>query len=84
MIVAPRKCKKCEACEAMIGRLEEQHPGRIEFRRVPADSPEASAFGVVMPPMLIVDDFIAGAGNVPREDGLAKIVARQLGEGPRG
>ncbi|PIZ37493.1 MAG: hypothetical protein COY42_24110 [Armatimonadetes bacterium CG_4_10_14_0_8_um_filter_66_14] len=78
LITALHECPKCAKCEAMIGRLMEVHPGGIEFRKVPADAPEAADYGVVMPPMVIVDDFIACAGKVPLEGAFAKLVANQL------
>jgi hypothetical protein len=64
----------------MIGRLQQAHPGGIDFRKVPADAPEAADYGVVMPPMVIVDDFIACAGKVPIESAFARLVAGQLAE----
>jgi hypothetical protein len=80
MVAAPRKCKKCEACTAMIDRLQAQFPGRIVFRVIPAADPEAEDYGVVMPPMLILDDFLVSAGNVPVESGLVQLITQQLGD----
>ena len=82
LVVALKECPKCRKCEAMIARLQERYPGRIEFKRVPADSPDAEQFGVVMPPMLLVEDFLLSAGSVPRESGLIALVAEQIGEEP--
>lgn len=80
LIVSPRGCPKCAKCEKMIAALQRRYPGRIDFRKFPADAPEADRYGVVMPPMVIVDDFIACAGNVPRESALERLVSEQLGE----
>jgi len=80
LINAPHPCPKCAACQAMVARLQERHPGRIEFRQIQADGPEAADFGVIMPPMLLLGDFIVSAGNVPRETGLTKLVERELQE----
>jgi len=82
LITATHECPKCAKCETIIGRLMERYPGKIEFRKFPADTPEAEEYGVVMPPMVIVDEFIACAGNVPREGALENLVAAQLGEQP--
>ena len=67
-------------CIRMGGRLQEKWPGRIEFTVIPAESPEVADFGVIMPPMLLVKDFIVAAGKVPVESGLVKLVAKELGE----
>ena len=64
----------------MVARLQERYPGRIEFRQYPADAPEAEEFGVIMPPMMLLEDFIVTAGKVPIESGLTKLIAKQLGE----
>lgn len=80
LVSALRECNKCNACEAMIRRLQERFPGRIVFHKVRADDPEAAEYGVLMPPMLILDGFLLSAGNVPIESGLVTLVAEQLGE----
>ena len=67
-----------KACEAMVARFQERYPGQINYRKVPADAPEAADFGVVMPPMLLLDDMILCAGKVPVESGLAQLLANEL------
>ena len=80
LIEAPRGCRKCEACLAMIQRLQERWPGRVELKTIMADAPEAADYGLIMPPMLLLGDFIVATGKVPLESGLVKLVARELGE----
>lgn len=79
MVSALRPCKKCEACRKLAARLQELFPGRIEYREFKANSPEAAQYGVIMPPMLVIDDFIVSSGNVPVESGLVQVVAEMLG-----
>jgi len=78
LVVATRECNKCRACEAMVRRLLEKHPGELCFRKVRDDAPEADEFGVVMPPMLVVSGVLVTAGRVPDERGLAAVVERML------
>lgn len=78
LITAPRECDRCRRCEEMVQRLQARWPGRIVLRKVKADAAEAEQYGVVMPPMLIVGNFLAAAGKVPREDALARIVAMEV------
>lgn len=80
LITATRACRKCEACEALIERLQQARPGAIDFRKVPADAPEAEGLGVVMPPMLIVDDLVVCAGHVPSQEALTRLIDLQAEE----
>jgi hypothetical protein len=82
MISALKPCKKCDACREMVARLQARFPGRIEYCEFRADAPEAAQYGVIMPPMLIMDDFIVASGNVPVESGLTRLLASQLGVDP--
>lgn len=78
LIVTPRKCQKCRQCEALLGRLQEQLGERLICRIITTEAPEAAAFGIALPPMLLVGDFIAAAGRVPDEQALAKLIAQRL------
>jgi len=78
LVVATRECNKCRACEAMVGRLLGKHPGELSFRKVRDDAPEADEFGVVMPPMLVVNGVLVTAGKIPDERGLGAMVERML------
>ena len=80
IVVSPTKCKKCDACRAMADEMAAKYPGQLAVNVIPANSPEADEFGVVLPPTVIVGDFIVAAGKVPVESGLAKLVAKELGE----
>jgi hypothetical protein len=79
LIIAPRKCEKCEKCQALIVRLQERFPGRLEYHEHTTDDEAADQFGVVLPPLLVVGDFIVAMGSVPEEDGLAQLIQRKLG-----
>ena len=78
LVTNPRGCPKCVQCEQMVARLQERWPGRIDFRTVSSDSDEAAAFGLVMPPTLIVEDLVVAAGRASAESGLTALVASHL------
>jgi hypothetical protein len=78
LIVAPSRCAKCEACKGLITRLQERFPDRLDCRELSTDDEAAAAFGVVLPPVLIVGDFVAALGNVPQEEALTRLVAGKL------
>lgn len=78
LISSPTGCPKCAKCEVLVLRLMTAHPGRIDYAKVLSDSPDAEGFGVVMPPMLIVDGVILCAGRVPSEAKLAAFVDARL------
>lgn len=52
----------------------------IEFTKIPADCEDVADYGVVMPPMLIVDGFIAAAGHLPAQKALTKLIMLYLDE----
>jgi hypothetical protein len=78
LVSAPKGCKKCAACEAMIERIRSKHGAALEFEKITSEDPEAAELGVVMPPMVLVDDLLIAAGKVPREDKLDAMVNKRL------
>jgi hypothetical protein len=79
IVVSPTKCKKCDACRAMADEMAAKYPGRLVVNIIPANSPEADEYGVVLPPTVIVGDFIAAAGSVPRAGAFEAIIRDELG-----
>ena len=80
LIVAPTDCPKCRACLALAEALAAAHPGQVEIEVVSCESPEAVRYGVVLPPTMIVDDFIVAAGSVPRRQAVTRLVEQSLAE----
>jgi hypothetical protein len=78
LIVAPRKCAKCDKCRALLARLQDRFAGQLECRICSTDDDAAAAFGVVLPPLLLVGSFVAAMGSVPDEDKLAQLIERKL------
>ena len=78
LIVAPRKCAKCEKSRALLARMEERFAGRIDCHVCSTEDEAAAAFGVVLPPLLLVGEFVAAMGSVPDEDKLAQLIERKL------
>lgn len=79
LIVAPTKCSKCDACRKMCAEIEERFPGEIRVRIFDTNAPECASYGVVLPPTMVVDDFIVAAGALPRKDAVLKLVEQQVG-----
>jgi biotin carboxyl carrier protein len=67
VIKADKACAKCERTLAIANEISGMHPGLVEVRTVQASSPEADAFGVVMPPALFVGDIAVSNGRIPRK-----------------
>jgi hypothetical protein len=78
LIVTPKKCPKCFQCEDLVARLLEHFAGQLEFVELDTTAEEVQQFGVVLPPMLLIDDFIAAAGKVPIYDALVKLITAKL------
>lgn len=80
LIVTPKKCPKCYQCEDLVARLLAQFPGQLEFTELDTSAEAVQQFGVVLPPMLLLDDFIVAAGNIPRYEALVKLVTAKLAQ----
>jgi hypothetical protein len=78
LIVAPRKCSKCDRCRALLARMQERFAGQLECQICSTDDDAAAEFGVVLPPLLMVGSFVAAMGSVPDEDKLAQLIERRL------
>ena len=78
LIVAPRGCPKCTKCRELLVRMQERFPEQLDCRICSTDDEAAAQFGVVLPPLLVVGDFIAAMGQVPDEDKLAQLIQRKL------
>lgn len=79
LIVAPTDCPKCRACREICADLAAAHPGQVKVEVLSCEAPEAARYGVVLPPTMVVDDFIVAAGRVPRRAAVARLVEHSLG-----
>jgi hypothetical protein len=72
-------CKKCLDTKAVIeGALAEAEVD-AEMRELHTGTPEAAAFGVVIPPMVLVNGKVVSAGFVPVRSGLVKLIRKEAG-----
>jgi len=78
LIVAPRGCPKCTKCRELLAQMQERFPDQLDCRVHSADDPAADQFGVVLPPLLMVGNFVAAMGSVPDADKLAQLIERKL------
>lgn len=78
LIVTPKRCPKCFQCEDLVARLLEHFAGQLDYIELTTEDPSVQQFGVVLPPMLLIDDFIAAAGKVPVFDALVKLITAKL------
>lgn len=80
VLIVATDCPKCRACRALAEELAAAHPGQVEVEVLSCEDPAAMRYGVVLPPTLIVDDFIVAAGSVPRRQAVARLVEQSLAE----
>ena len=80
VLIVATDCPKCRACRELCAELAAEHPGQVEVEIVSCESPEAVRYGVVLPPTMIVDDFIVAAGSVPRRPAVVRLVEQSLAE----
>jgi len=77
-------CRKCRATEALLEDLAAELPGRVTYRVIRRDDPEATAYGAVLTPMLVLDGKVVCAGMVPVKKGLVRLLERAAGSSPPG
>jgi hypothetical protein len=63
----------------MADEMVAKYPGQVTVNIIPANTPEADEYGVVLPPTVVVGDFIVAAGSVPRKSAFEDIIKTELG-----
>lgn len=71
-------CANCKRAEAQARLAAERFSGRVEVVHLDALGPEAETYGLVLTPMVVVGDEVAGSGKVVPADKLAAIIAKKL------
>ena len=69
LLTAEVECAKCREAKAVLARVHERFP-QVDVRILKCTDPEASEYGIVMSPTVIVDDTLIASGRAPREDRL--------------
>ena len=72
-------CANCMRAEKQAIKAAEQFPGRVEVVKLDALGPEAGAYGLMVTPMVVVGDQVAGTGQVVPAGKLVSIIKEQLG-----
>jgi len=72
-------CAKCKRAEKEAHKAAEQFPGRVEVIKLDALGPEAQAYGLMITPMIVVGEEVAGSGKVVPAPKLATIIGEKLG-----
>jgi disulfide oxidoreductase YuzD len=72
-------CANCKRAEAQARKAASEFPGRMEVVKLDALGPEAEAYGLMMTPLVVVDDEVVGAGKVVPAPKLVSIVRQKLG-----
>jgi hypothetical protein len=72
-------CAKCKRAEEEARRAAESFPGEVEVVKLDAMGPEADAYGLIITPLIVVGDQVAGRGKVVPAAKLVTLIANQLG-----
>jgi biotin carboxyl carrier protein len=78
LVIAPKSCKKCDACKLIVDEIARDFAGRVAVSIFDTNAPEATKYGVVLPPTMVVDDFIVAVGSVPRKAAVMELVAQRV------
>ena len=71
-------CANCKRAEAQAQKAAGQFPGQVEVVKLDALGPEAEAYGLMMTPMVVVDEEVVGAGKIVPAAKLASILEEKL------
>ena len=72
-------CANCKRAEAQAQKAAGQFSGQVEVVKLDALGPEAEAYGLVVTPMVVVGEQVAGTGRVVPAAKLVPIIEAQLG-----
>jgi hypothetical protein len=71
-------CANCKRAEAQAQKAAGQFPGQVEVVKLDALGPEAEAYGLMMTPMVVVDEEVVGAGKIVPAAQLVSILEEKL------
>ena len=72
-------CANCKRAEREALKAARQFPGQVEVVKLDALGPEAEAYGLMVTPMVIVGEQVAGTGRVVPAPKLVPIIEEELG-----
>ena len=72
-------CRKCRKAERVLQELVTKHPSDVTLRGITSKDPEATGFGAIVTPMILMGGKLVTAGRVPRLAGLETLLERQRG-----
>ena len=67
-------CRKCHDTRETVNSAVKEAGVAVRIKEVLSGSPEAAAYGVVVPPMVLVSGKVVSAGFVPLRAGLVKLL----------
>jgi hypothetical protein len=78
IVVSPQSCDKCKRSIALAHDMVREFPGRVAVRIFDVLAPDAERYGVVLPPTVVVADFMLASGQVPKRDVLRRLIQEEL------
>ena len=73
-------CATCKRAEAQARKAAAQFPDQVEVLKLDAMGPEAEAYGMMMTPLVVIDDEVIGTGKVVPEKKLIEIIKIKLAD----
>jgi thiol-disulfide isomerase/thioredoxin len=72
-------CANCKRAEQEALKAAARFPGQVEVVKLDALGPEAQNYGLMVTPMIVVGDQVAGSGKVVPAAKLIPIIENLLG-----
>jgi thiol-disulfide isomerase/thioredoxin len=72
-------CANCRRAEQQAEKAAAEFPGQVEVIKLDAMSPEAARYGLMVTPVVVVGDRVAGTGKVVPAERLVSLIKQELG-----
>ena len=74
-------CANCQRAEREALKAAEKFPGQVEVVHLDALGPEAQAFGLMVTPVVVLDDEVIGVGKMVPAPKLIPLIEEKLKQG---
>lgn len=71
-------CPRCYVALKIANKVAEKFGDKVVVKKVPIESPEADAYGIMLSPAVVVNDKVVVSGRIPTERELLEIVKNEL------
>lgn len=71
-------CANCKRAEAQAIKAGERYPDQVEVIKLDALGSEAASYGIMVTPVLVIDEEVIGIGKVVPAEKLISIIEKKV------